>query len=102
MTLDSMAVEHQLLAVHFIKIDVDGDDFDVLRGACKTLKAHHPVVVIEMTRQQKEIHQLLVACGYSQFHDESNRDISPNEWPHNLVASIRPIVMPGSASSPAS
>ena len=93
-TLDSIVIEYQLGGVRFIKIDVDGEDFGVLSGARKTLNAFHPVVVVEMMRQQKEICELLVACGYSQFRDQSNREVLPNEWPLNLVASIEPIVMP--------
>jgi hypothetical protein len=98
-TVDSMVRKHQVGGVHFIKIDVDGEDFDVLRGASKTLNAYHPVVVIEMTTQQSEIYDFLVACGYSQFCDQSRREVSRNEWPVNLVASIKPIVMPRSAGN---
>jgi Methyltransferase FkbM domain len=92
-TVDTIVAERQLASLRFIKIDVDGGDFDVLRGAYRTLTAYHPVVVVEMTTQQSAIHSFLLACGYSTFRDQSNMELSVNEWPPNLVASVEPIVM---------
>lgn len=34
-------------AVHFIKIDVEGHEVDVFRGAQRTLREHHPLIVFE-------------------------------------------------------
>jgi len=35
------------LAVHFIKIDVEGGEYQVLKGATKTIKKHHPIIIFE-------------------------------------------------------
>lgn len=94
-TVDTIVGEHELGKVRLIKIDVDRGDFDVLRGAYKTLSAYHPVVVIEMTTQQREIYEFLVACDYLQFRDQANMEWHVDEWPQNLVASVEPIVISG-------
>lgn len=91
--VDTIVGERKLGGVRFVKIDVDGGDFDVLRGAHETLVAYHPVVVIEMTRHQREIYECLVACGYTHFCDQSNTELRIGDWPLNLVASVAPIVV---------
>lgn len=42
-TIDSLKLKH----CGFIKIDVEGGDAAVLKGASKTLKKHRPVVIVE-------------------------------------------------------
>lgn len=44
-TLDSVIPED--IAVHFIKIDVEGAEFDVLKGGVNLLKKHKPVIIFE-------------------------------------------------------
>ncbi|MBW7935817.1 MAG: FkbM family methyltransferase [Flavobacteriales bacterium] len=35
------------LPIHFMKIDVEGGEFDVLKGAVRTLKTYKPIVIFE-------------------------------------------------------
>jgi len=63
-TIDVVVSEHKLKKIKFIKIDVDGDDFDVLVGAYNTLNNFHPTVVIEMHKNQRKIYEFLISCGY--------------------------------------
>lgn len=44
--LDDFVTQNQLTP-HFIKIDVEGHELQVLKGALETLKKHHPVLLIE-------------------------------------------------------
>jgi FkbM family methyltransferase len=45
--LDDVIQSHNLTAVHFIKIDTDGHEWDVLQGAKKTLLKYRPTVLFE-------------------------------------------------------
>lgn len=47
--LDSLVLERQLERVDFIKIDVDGQEAQVLRGARGTLRRFRPPVLFELT-----------------------------------------------------
>lgn len=48
-TLDSVIEKLGVSAVHFIKLDVDGYEGKVLRGARKLLKQHRPIVFFEIS-----------------------------------------------------
>ncbi len=45
---DDFVAEHRPARIDCLKIDVDSFDFEVLRGAEKTLLAHNPLIVIEL------------------------------------------------------
>jgi FkbM family methyltransferase len=52
--------------VSLIKIDVEGHQIPVLRGAERTIRALHPVIIIEIGREQpEETKRLLRDYGYS-------------------------------------
>jgi FkbM family methyltransferase len=48
-TIDGMG----LADVHFMKIDVEGMEEDVLRGAAMTIRAHRPIIYYECDREDK-------------------------------------------------
>lgn len=47
-TLDGFLAERQLAHVDFIKIDVDGNEPAVLRGALETIQSHRPKILMEI------------------------------------------------------
>ena len=49
--LDDFVNEHAIRRIDCIKIDVDSFDFEVLRGAERTLLKHSPVIVVELNHQ---------------------------------------------------
>jgi len=66
-TLDSCVYgEKKLRPPDVIKIDVEGAEFLVLRGASQTLTEHHPRLFIEIhgTGVHRDCHEFLVAKGY--------------------------------------
>jgi FkbM family methyltransferase len=62
-TLDSFQFEK----VGFIKIDVEGHELEVLRGAAKTIQQDHPHLLIEVRDENlRQLHALLSEWGYDQ------------------------------------
>ena len=49
--------------IHFIKIDVEGGEFEVLKGAKNLLKAHQPTIIFECGK------------GASDFYGTSPNDL---------------------------
>lgn len=93
-TVDSAVRELSLERLRFLKIDVDGLDFEVLQGATDTLRAWHPVVVIEMTRSAEAIYDALADAGYRCFMDQENQPVVRGERVENLIASVEPVRIP--------
>ena len=56
-----------LLDVDFIKLDVEGAEAEALEGALATIKAFHPVILIELhsTRARERCEALLAGLGYT-------------------------------------
>ena len=46
-TLDKFSIKHDVKAIDFIKIDVEGHELQVLEGAKKIIKAYKPIIQIE-------------------------------------------------------
>jgi FkbM family methyltransferase len=73
-TLDSL----DLVACHLIKIDVEGMEIDVLRGAEQTIKTHRPLIYMECLpdERSRSALQLLKSLGYATWwHGDTG---SPN------------------------
>lgn len=60
------------LAPFFIKIDVQGYEFDVLKGGEKTIRTHEPVLLIE-SPPEEEIIRFLREIGYSFYTFRNGR-----------------------------
>lgn len=64
-TLDQLIPEHGLNDVDLIKIDVEGHELSVLRGAEETLRRHRPTLLLEVKKPNVgEARALLQANGY--------------------------------------
>jgi hypothetical protein len=73
--------------VDVLKIDVEGAELEVLRGAKDTLTRHRPVLIIELEEEllatmgtsSSEVHDLLATYSYRSdgvFDDANNRFIA--------------------------
>jgi FkbM family methyltransferase len=77
-TIDALCERHNL-SPGFIKIDVEGHEFQVLRGADKTITKHRPVILMEVSRKLLEangsepydVFSFLEERGYSLLSIES-------------------------------
>jgi FkbM family methyltransferase len=63
----------------FIKIDVEGHELGVLKGAAKTLEQHRPAMIIEVLRNHDEIAELLRGHGYKFFNAMDGKPIERPE-----------------------
>ncbi|MDA1008102.1 MAG: FkbM family methyltransferase [Planctomycetota bacterium] len=72
-TLDRIVEEQNLSRVDFIKIDVEGHEHAVLRGAAQTIARWHPTICIELSTGMaqrsgstpQEVLDLLLNAGYA-------------------------------------
>ena len=95
-TIDGFVHKNNIDGLDFIKIDTDGNELSILRGAKETLIAFRPVIVFEICTYLLDENQqsfsddfldLLTPIGYGVFDSVSGRQIT-NE-------NIRQIVPPG-------
>lgn len=68
-TIDGMGLPN----CHLIKIDVEGMEIDVLRGATETIAAHRPVLFVENDREEKSeaLVRHIDALGYDMYWHRS-------------------------------
>ncbi|MBW6497723.1 MAG: FkbM family methyltransferase [Bacteroidales bacterium] len=74
MRLDDIIPE--TLAIHFIKIDVEGGEFDVLKGARRIIKNHKPVIVFESGLGASEYYGVEPEELFSFLHKEMQCKVS--------------------------
>lgn len=106
-TLDSLVDELGLARVDLIKLDVDGYELPVLRGASATLSRHHPMVVMEVCpyllhergERPNALTHALLEHGYGLYDERTFRPLPSEDellrtipWggSANVVASVRP------------
>jgi FkbM family methyltransferase len=91
--LDDWLREHKIEFVDFIKIDVEGAELEVLRGASKLLSTRpRPVVLIEVAEirtapwgySARETIHLMQKMGYVWFNISSDGSLSGLQSDHNL------------------
>jgi FkbM family methyltransferase len=59
----------QLESCHFMKIDVEGFECDVIAGAAKTIRTHRPIIYTENDRsdQQGRLIEMISGLGYDLY-----------------------------------
>lgn len=78
-TLDDYVKRTKLGRVNFVKLDVDGYEYKVLRGGLQTIRRYMPIMVIELGKYTlnnvgdnlEDVLDLLESIGYS-FYSEKN------------------------------
>ncbi len=95
-TVDDIVAKNGIMNVGFIKIDVEGMELDVIKGALRVIERDRPVLYYEASlgyekrigkKYVLEIEQFLSARGYKIGHwDKQFREIHYPDIRHNLLA----------------
>lgn len=92
-TVDSYCKEHNLIP-SFLKIDVEGAELAVVRGAHEILDTHHPIVALEVWNQNNVEHgeaaNLLIEMGYTSYRILGDGDTE-------RIQKGEPLIPPGEA-----
>lgn len=81
LTLDSLCADGD---PDFLKIDVEGAEMCVLRGADKMLRRSHPALFFECDEDQASVHSFLSERGYVFFDFSTLEEVET--IPHNCLA----------------
>ena len=81
-TLDEYKFEHE---IGFLKIDVEGHELDVIRGANSFLKQHNPVMLIEIEKRHAgqshfKIIEEIINIGYECYYVDDKFNIQNFEF----------------------
>lgn len=93
-TLDDLLADAEVSRIDLIKLDVDGHECDVLRGASATLTDHGPPILLEIApyifadagSSVRELVEVLAASGYRLFELGGSRALPSN--PAELAAQV--------------
>jgi hypothetical protein len=77
-TLDSYVKNKEIKKIDFIKIDVDGGEYEIIMGAINTLKKFKPFILIELSSrefkdQSIKIINLFKSWGYTFYSVENKK-----------------------------
>ena len=96
-SLDSIAVQHSIIP-NFIKIDVEGFEFKVLKGASSLLKQYRPCILFEcnvFTENDPELHEMFSffeVHGYTKSFFFTNHGLLAAALPINDIKSMRKLL----------
>jgi FkbM family methyltransferase len=83
-SIDDFCLQHDIQKIDLIKIDTDGHELSVLRGARETLRKNHPSLIFEIglyVLQEQKIRfesydNILSAAGYRMFNSKNGREVT--------------------------
>ena len=79
-TLDALTAEKDFRP-DFIKVDVEGFEWEVLQGAKNVLQTMRPKLMLEVQRRHVEVVDLLQQCGYLVFSADGDRIENDHQLP---------------------
>jgi FkbM family methyltransferase len=76
--LDTFITEQKVDKVDFIKIDVEGFEYEVLKGAITLIAAYKPIIMVEIQSNQALIADFFINQDYILFDEDMNK-LSKND-----------------------
>lgn len=86
-TLDSY-FEGKTQFPDFVKIDVEGFEWNVIQGFKQTIEKHHPSLMIEIQKDAEDIINYFKQVGYLIYNDEMQEINNHNEYLKNNTPNI--------------
>jgi FkbM family methyltransferase len=101
-TLDDYVKKSKNSSINFIKIDVEGGELEVLKGASDVLKNMRPVILCEVQDKRteqwgykaSEICNLLKGYNYSLFDFSEDGNLKPHEILNRYEVGVNLVAMP--------
>jgi FkbM family methyltransferase len=86
-TIDQFVHDNNLQQLDIMKVDVEGFEYQVFRGASETLRKYRPIIWFEMNASalrktgtsQEAVYSLLRECNYRWFYDVSTLHQTPRQ-----------------------
>jgi len=69
-TIDAYVKQHAIPRLDFIKIDTDGHEWDVLRGASRSIQTFRPVIIFEVGEYVMKERDITFETYYEFFHTQ--------------------------------
>lgn len=83
LTLDSYDYQNDLGRCDVIKIDVDGIEYDILKGSMQVMQKYQPIYIVE-TNNDVRIVEFFISNNYSVLDMQLNPYKSPTPLPPNI------------------
>ena len=100
-SLDSHFARNPIPRLDFVKIDVEGMEYEVLRGGRETWKKHRPVLYFETLREFESIRRFPVLTHIERFLTELRYNLYRPEADGSLVPTTAADSGPNTAALPA-
>lgn len=84
-TIDEIVKKVKIKTIHIIKIDVDGYELNVLKGAENTIKKYQPIIVCE-SNQNIDVARYLIDYGYQLYDIHGTSIYASLPLPHDIFA----------------
>src|SRR5205823_1403799 len=81
-SIDDFCREREL-KIDFVKIDIEGAELEALSGMSQVVAADSPLILVEVTRNQREVFAWLSERGYVPFTDDLKRIEAPQQFDFN-------------------
>ena len=78
-------IDKENIEPNFIKIDIEGAEFDAIKGMLSYLRKYKPMLMVEVTKNNMEVYNIITDIGYIAFDPQfkvirNGHDLSDNAF----------------------